>query len=139
MASIFFVEKSSPAKLAENIRQFVELIKNEKPEVTQLITDWFLSTQNLKVPNKKISSLHDLTEVTTMWATAVKEHEAKVRTGATVAAAQQILADQIEVKFGLTAQARKRIITSSDSTKLRLALKKFATASSRDEVLKCLE
>ena len=74
-----------------------------------------------------------------MWATAVKEHEAKVRTGATVAAAQQILADQIEVKFGLTAQARKRIITSSDSTKLRLALKKFATASSRDEVLKCLE
>ena len=70
-----------------------------------------------------------------MWETAVKEHDTKVM----VSSQQQILSDQIEVKYGLTAQARKRILSTTDVSKLRRALKKFATASSRREVLKCLD
>ena len=135
VASIFFVEKSSPKELAENIQQFVQLIKSEKPEVTQLITDWLLSTQNLKIPKKKISTLHDLTEVTTMWATAVKEHEHKVKTDAE----QQILINQIDIKFGLPAPAKKKILSTTDSRKIQNALNTVVTASSRQEVLKCLD
>ncbi len=103
--------------------------------MTQLITDWFLSTQNLKIPKRKITSLHDLTEVTTMWATAVKEHDNNVKTGHE----QQILADLVEVKFGLTAQAKRKILSTTSSQKLRKGLKSVVTASSREDVLKCLD
>jgi hypothetical protein len=132
---IFFVEKSSPKELAENILEFVELIQGEIPEVIQLITDWFLSTQNIKIAKKKIKSLHDLTEVTTMWATAVKEHDTNVK----ISNEQQILADVIEIKFGLPAQAKKKILSSTNSQKLRNGIKAVVTASTRQEVLKCLD
>ena len=70
-----------------------------------------------------------------MWARAVKEHDTNV----TVTSQQQILPDQIEVRYGLTAQPKKKILSTTDVSKLRKALKKFAAASSRQEVLKSLD
>jgi hypothetical protein len=70
-----------------------------------------------------------------MWETAVKKHDSKIK----AEAEQQILADQLQVKFGLPAQARKKITAVTDSRKLRRALKAIVTASSREEVLKHLE
>jgi hypothetical protein len=49
VASIFYVEKSSPEELSRNIQTFIELIKAEKPEVIQLISDWFFMSQDYTV------------------------------------------------------------------------------------------
>ena len=74
-----------------------------------------------------------------MWETAVKEHDSKVRESATIESERQILSDLLETKFGLTMQNKKRIRCADSSAKLRRAIRKFAIASSRREVLKCLD
>jgi hypothetical protein len=137
VASIFFVEKSSPGELAAGIKQFVELVKSEKPEVIQVVTDWLSSMQGLKFPKKQISSITDLTEVTTMWATAVKEHDSNVKRRAILSERQHILVDLMGIKFRPSEKANRRVLATTDATKLDRALKAVVAASSRDEVLKC--
>jgi hypothetical protein len=135
VSSIFFVEKSNPEELAEGIKRFVELIKREKPEVIQLVTDWLFSIQKTKIPKKQISTITDLTEVTTMWATAVKEHDTNIKKRER----QHVLIDQMTIKFRPSEKANQKILAATDAAKLEKALKKFATASTREEVLKCLD
>jgi hypothetical protein len=139
VASIFFVEKSNPQDLAANIKTFVELIKAEKSEVLDLITDWFFMSQDYTIVKKHISTINELTEVTTMWATAVKEHDSKVAQRAIISDKHQILIDQIEIRFGLSARTKKKILITINPAKLDKALKRFATAATCDEVLKCLD
>ena len=74
-----------------------------------------------------------------MWATAVKEHDKNVAQQAVLSKQQEILIDLLTEKFGKSAKARKKILTITDSAKIDKALKKFVTASTRDEVLDCLE
>jgi predicted transposase/invertase (TIGR01784 family) len=135
VAGIFYVEKSNPKELAQNIKVFVELIKAENLEVIQLVSDWLFMTQDYSQASKSISKIDELTEVTTMWATAVKEHDKNVA----LRAKQEILIDLLTEKFGKSVKARKKILTITDSAKIDKALKKFVTASTRDEVLDCLE
>lgn len=74
-----------------------------------------------------------------MWATAVKEHDLKIAQRAIISDKHQILMDQVEIKFGLSARTKKKILTTTNPDKLDKALKRFATAVTCDEVLKCLD
>ena len=69
-----------------------------------------------------------------MWETRVKKHDANVK----ISNEQQILSDLIEIKFGLTVQAKKKILSTSNSQKLRKGLRTVVTASSIQDVLECL-
>ena len=139
VASIFYVEKSNPQELAANIKTFVELIKAEKSDVIDLIADWFFMSQDYTIVKKHISSINELTEVTTMWATAVKEHDSKVRMLDKQETLQETLIELVTIKFGLSAKAKRHIASTCDISKLEKALKKFALATTQIEVLKCLD
>ena len=52
---------------------------------------------------------------------------------------QYILIDQLTIKFGASEKVDKRIKSVHDAKKLTSALKKFVTATSREEVLRCLD
>lgn len=139
VAAVFYVENSTPEDIAKNRKELVSLLsavfKKEGAQLVQTIVERINRTQKIPKNSSTIKTIDDLTEVSSMWETAVKEHDSKVR----AEAEQQILTELIEVRFGLPAQVRKKIQASTDSSKLRQALKKFATASSREEVLKCLD
>ena len=108
-------------------------------EVIQLVTDWLFSIQETKIPKKRISTITDLTEVTTMWATAVKEHNTNVKQKAVLTDRQQILIDQMTIKFRPSEKANQKVLATIDAAKLDRALKSVITATTREDVLKCLD
>jgi hypothetical protein len=135
LSAVFLVENSRPGELAENMKSLVNLLKTETPEVIQVFADWFLGSQDFTIAKEHVKTFNDLMEVTTMWATAVKEHDSKVK----LSEKQEILADLIATKFGHSEKTNHKIRTSNDSKKLESALKKILSAGNREEVLKCLE
>jgi len=143
VAAVFYVENSTPEDIAKNRKELVSLLssvfRNEGAQLVQTIVERINRTQKIRRSSSTITTINDLTEVSSMWETAVKEHESKVRESATIESERQILSDLLETKFGLTMQNRKRIRGTDSSAKLRRAIKKFAIASSRREVLKCLD
>ena len=135
VSAIFLVENSRPEELVGTIHSLAQLLKRETPEVIELFTDWFLESQDLAVIEEHAKTINDLMEVTSMWSTAVKEHDSRVK----VFEKQEILSDQFRTKFGQSEKANKRIRSTSDAKKLETALKKILSAENPGDVLKCLD
>jgi len=139
VSAIFLVENSRPEELVGTIQTLAQLLKRETPEVIELFTDWFLESQDLAVIEEHARTINDLMEVTSMWSTAVKEHDSRVAQRAALAEKQEILIDLMSTKFGATEKGNKKIRSAQDAGKLESALKKILSAESREEVLRCLD
>ncbi len=139
VATVFYVENSTPEDIAKNRKELVSLLsavfREEGAHLAQTIVERINRTRKIPRSSSTIRTINDLTDVSSMYETAVKEHDSKVK----VEAERQILVNQLEIRFGLPAQARKRVARTSDSRKIQRALNTVITASSRQEVLKCLD
>ena len=74
-----------------------------------------------------------------MWETAVKKHEEKIYQSGMLFDKQQILADQLAIKFGQLDSVDKKIRLCKSTPKLDAALRAILSAKTREEVLKCLD
>jgi hypothetical protein len=88
---------------------------------------------------KTVSKIRKLTEVPTMYATALKEYGKKIYQEGVVADKQNILIDLLKIKFGQSEADEKKILAQPDAAKLDKGLHKIIVAKTRDEVLKCLD
>jgi predicted transposase/invertase (TIGR01784 family) len=138
VSAIFYVENSNPDDLAKNIQKLVDLIKAENFEVLNVFSEWLEQFHDSNSMTKTVSKIRKLTEVSTMYATALKEYGEKLEAKRDVSARQNILIDQLEIKFGHSAFDKKKILSQTTAGKLDKALQKFATAKTKDEVMKCL-
>jgi predicted transposase/invertase (TIGR01784 family) len=139
VAAIFFIENSNPKELAKNIRHLVELIKDENLEVLQVFNDWFAQYHDLGKKTKTNLKIQKLTEVSGMYANALKKYEKEISAKSAISEKQNILIDQLEIKFGHSVSDKKKILSQAAAGKLDKALQKFATARTKDDVLKCLD
>jgi predicted transposase/invertase (TIGR01784 family) len=135
VSAIFYVENSNPEDLAKNIQRLVELIKAENFEVLRVFSEWFEQFHDSNGETKTTSNIRKLTEVTSMYATALEKYGKKLE----LKKSQYILIDLMKIKFGEYASDQKKILSQLDSSKLEKALHKYAAAKTREEVLKCLE
>jgi hypothetical protein len=135
VSAIFYVENSSPEELTKNIKKLVELIKAENFEVLKVFSEWFEQFHDTNGETKSISKIRRLTEVTSMYATALENYGKKLE----VKKSQHILIDLMKIKFGEVASDQRKILSQLESSKLEKALHKFAAAKTREEVLKCLD
>jgi predicted transposase/invertase (TIGR01784 family) len=139
VSAIFYVENSNPDDLAKNIQRLVELIKAENFEVLNVFSEWLEQFHDSNTMTKTVSKIRKLTEVPTMYATALKEYGKKIYQEGAVAEQQNILIDLLKIKFGQAESTAKKVLATSNRVKLEKAIHKFVTAKTRDEVLKCLD
>ena len=82
VSAIFYIENSSPLELENEIDILMEIIKNENLSIIQELVDWFnnyLSGLKSNFDKESISiKLESLTEVKSMFATKLKEHDEKL-------------------------------------------------------------
>jgi hypothetical protein len=76
-SAIFYVENSNPEELAKNIQKLVELIKAENFEVLRVFSEWFEQFHDTGEETKTTSKIRKLTEVTSMYATALENYGKK--------------------------------------------------------------
>lgn len=159
VATVFYVENSTPAEIEQHHAELIDLLKHifkyEGAQIVNSIVRWMQSAQKVKFKQKTITNIQDLMEVTTMWEAAVKRHEeALVNRGIEQGIEQgiekgiekgielnkqNVLIDQLTIKFGKSESSEKRIRSSHDTAKLDNALRKVLFAKSRSEVMKCLD
>jgi predicted transposase/invertase (TIGR01784 family) len=82
VAAVFYVENSTPEDIAKSRKELVSLLsavlKNEGAELVQAIVERINRTQKTSRKSSTIRTISDLTEVSSMWETAVKKHDRKV-------------------------------------------------------------
>ena len=105
------------------------------PIYIYLLMEFQSSVKRLALIEEHAKTINDLVEVTSMWSTAVKEHDSRVK----VFDKQEILSDQFRTKFGQAEKANKKIRSTGDAKKLETALKKILSAENPEDVLKCLD
>jgi predicted transposase/invertase (TIGR01784 family) len=78
-AAIFYVENSTSEDMAKNRKELVSLLsavlKKEGAQIVQDIIDRIFITFKFAGKTPEIKTLNDLTEVSSMWETAVKKHD----------------------------------------------------------------
>jgi predicted transposase/invertase (TIGR01784 family) len=139
VSAIFYVENSIPEDLAKNIQKLVELIKAENFEVLRVFSEWFEQVHDSSETTKTTLKIRKLTEVTNMYATALKNYGKKISAQSDISARQNILIDQMKIKFGHSTLDGKKIIAQTNAGKVDKALQKIVSAKTREEVLKCLD
>jgi membrane-bound lytic murein transglycosylase B len=130
-----FNENSNPKELTKSIQNLVELIKAENLEVLQVFNDWFAQYHDLGKKNITNLKIQKHTEVSGMYANALKKYEKEI----SISARQSILIDQLEIKFGRSVSDRKKILSQTTAGKLDKALQTILSAKIKDEVLKHLD
>ena len=79
LATVFYIENSTPAEIQRNHRELIELLKavfaREGALLVDSIVRWMRTAQKIKLKPKPIRRIQELMEVSTMWETAVKRHE----------------------------------------------------------------
>jgi len=151
VATVFYIENSTPKEIDKNHQELIELLKGvftkEGAMLVDSIVRWMQSAQKIKLKAKPIKNIQDLMEVSPMWETAVKKHEdTLIQMGREQGIEQgielekhHILIDLLTIKFGKSESAEKKVKVSKNVSKLDRALRKILSADSRAEVLKCLE
>jgi predicted transposase/invertase (TIGR01784 family) len=81
VSAIFYIENSTPEDIAKNRKELVSLLaavlKKEGVQIVREILDRILMTHKVTAQSKTLKDIQDLTEVSSMWETSVKEHEKK--------------------------------------------------------------
>jgi predicted transposase/invertase (TIGR01784 family) len=139
VSAIFYVENSNPKELAKGIRNLVELIKAENLEVLHVFNDWFAQYHDLGKKTTTNLKIQKLTEVSGMYANALKEYEKEISAKTAISERQNILIDHMKIKFGASALDEKKVLSQTNNNKLDKALHKILLAKTKDEVLKCLD
>ena len=79
VATVFYIENSTPAEIEHNHAELIDLLKHifkyEGAQIVNSIVRWMRSAQKIRLKPKQIKSIQDLMEVSTMWEAAVKRHE----------------------------------------------------------------
>jgi hypothetical protein len=143
VATVFYVENSTPAEIKQNRAELIDLLRHifkyEGAQIVNSIVRWMRSAQKIDTKQKTITNIQDLMEVTTMWDAAVKRHEEALVNKGIELNKKNTLIDLLTTKFGKSASSEKRIRATHDTAKLDNALRKVLFAKTRSEVMKCLD
>jgi predicted transposase/invertase (TIGR01784 family) len=125
VAAIFYVENSTPEDIMHNRKELVSLLsavlEKEGVQIVQDIVDRIHSTHKFPGKMPEIKSLEDLTEVSSMWETAVKKHD------------EMILERGIEQ--GIERGIERGIEQGIENGKLDTALKMLDRGMSLDDIV----
>jgi predicted transposase/invertase (TIGR01784 family) len=147
LSAVFYIENSTPKEIEQNHAELIDLLKDvfryEGSIIVNSIMRWMESVQKISLKPKRIKNIKDIMEVSSMWEASVRQHEQAIlkqgiEQGIEVEK-QNVLIDQITIKFGKSDSADKKVRKTHNLSKLNNALRKVLFAKTRAEVLECLE
>ncbi len=136
---------SSVEELLAEMKNIIELIKNEKPEIINLFSKWinnFLETKKTINDDEKetvVNEIKDIMGVKTMFETAVRQRDERMIEQGELHEKQEVLIRQTAKKFGISDADKQFIQSVTDFTKLDNALDVIIFAETLEEILSALK
>jgi predicted transposase/invertase (TIGR01784 family) len=82
VSTVFYIENSTPDDIVRNRTELVRLLagvlEREGAAVVDSIVRWMYAAEKISTRTKRIETIDDLTEVSTMWETAVKKWKSRI-------------------------------------------------------------